>query len=158
MILSMTAPASLPPIIPPSPKQIGILNGPNLNLLGLREPEIYGSKRFEHYLHELRNLFPNVEILYKQSNHEGELIDQLHSWGFALDGIVCNAAAYTHTSIALADAVRAIQAPVVEVHISDIRNRESYRQISYLRPYCVHHITGKGLAGYAEAIQHLIQG
>ncbi len=153
----MTAPASPPPKTPSSPKQIGILNGPNLNLLGLREPEIYGRKRFEHYLYELRNLFPDVILFYKQSNHEGELIDQLHSWGFSLDGIVCNAAAYTHTSIALADAIRAIQTPVVEVHISDTRNRESFRQTSYMRPYCIHHIMGKGLSGYAEAIQYLIQ-
>src|SRR6056297_345827 len=152
----MTAPASLPPITPPSPKQIGILNGPNLNLLGLREPEIYGSKRFEHYLHELRNLFPNVEILYKQSNHEGELIDQLHQWGFSLDGIVCNAAAYTHSSIAIADAIRAISTPVVEVHLSDLTTRESYRKTSYMRPHCIYSIMGKGLEGYAEGIQYLI--
>lgn len=156
-MLSMAASSSPTQDPQVSPKQIGILNGPNLNLLGLREPEIYGHKRFEHYLFELRSTFADVVLFYKQSNHEGDLIDQLHSWGFSLDGIVCNAAGYTHTSIALADAIRAISTPVVEVHISDTRNRESYRQTSYMRPHCVHHILGKGLAGYAEAISYLIQ-
>lgn len=137
-------------------KQIGIINGPNLNLLGRREPEIYGHIRFEHYLFKLRSLFPNVELLYKQSNHEGDLIDQIQKWGFSLDGIICNAAAYTHTSIALADAIRAIPIPVVEVHISDLSKRESYRQNSYMRPYCVHSIMGEGLEGYGKAIAFLI--
>ncbi|SRR6056297_253191 len=137
-------------------KRIGILNGPNLNLLGLREPEIYGDTRFEHYLFKLRSLFPGIEVLYKQSNHEGDLIDQLHQWGFSLDGIVCNAAAYTHSSIAIADAIRAISTPVVEVHLSDLTTRESYRKTSYMRPHCIYSIMGKGLEGYAEGIQYLI--
>jgi len=137
-------------------KQIGILNGPNLNLLGLREPQIYGKQRFEHYLFTLRNQFPTVFLPFKQSNHEGVLIDQLHKWGYSLDGIVCNAAAYTHTSIAIADAIRAIPAPVVEVHLSNTEEREPYRRISYMRPFCAHHILGKGLEGYSEAIGFLL--
>jgi 3-dehydroquinate dehydratase-2 len=143
--------------VEPAPhKKIGILNGPNLNVLGRREPEIYGHIRFEHYLFKLRSLYPAVELLYKQSNHEGDLIDHLQKWGFSLDGIVCNAAAYTHTSIALADAIRAISTPVVEVHISDLSKRESYRQTSYMRPHCIHSIMGEGLDGYAKAIAFLI--
>jgi 3-dehydroquinate dehydratase-2 len=137
--------------------QIGILNGPNLNLLGRREPEIYGERPFEPYLFELRSLFPHTELFYKQSNHEGDLIDQLHDWGFSLDGVICNAGAYTHTSIALADAVRAIPAPVIEIHLTDLNQREAYRQTSYMRSFCVHSIMGKGLRGYAEAVQYLLE-
>jgi 3-dehydroquinate dehydratase-2 len=140
----------------PAQKQIGILNGPNLNLLGRRQPKIYGGKRFEIYLHELRLQFEDVSILYFQSNHEGDLIDKIQKWGFTLSGIVCNAGAYTHTSIAIADAIQAISAPVVEIHISDTDQREAFRKISYMRPHCIHHIIGLGINGYEEAIRYLI--
>lgn len=137
--------------------QIGILNGPNLNLLGRRNTDIYGKVSFEAFLPVLRKKFPQADLIYHQSNSEGQLIDILHEWGFKLDGIVFNPAAYTHTSIALADAVEAIESPVVEVHISKIEEREDFRQVSYLRKYCLHHITGKGLDGYAEAVDFLIK-
>ncbi|NBB88497.1 MAG: type II 3-dehydroquinate dehydratase [Bacteroidetes bacterium] len=140
----------------PAIQQIGILNGPNLNLLGKREPKIYGGKRFEVYLHALRLQFEDVSILYFQSNHEGDLIDQIQKWGFSLSGIVCNAGAYTHSSIAIADAIRAISSPVVEVHISDTNKREEFRKKSFMRPHCIHHIIGHGVHGYEEAIRYLI--
>ncbi|MDX2003373.1 MAG: type II 3-dehydroquinate dehydratase [Chitinophagales bacterium] len=132
-----------------------IINGPNLNLLGRRQPEMYGSKSFEEFLPELRQQFPAIRLEYFQSNHEGALIDKLHEVGFSCHGVILNAGAYTHTSIALADAVSAIESPVVEVHITDISKRETYRQHSYLTAVCVHAIMGKGLAGYAEAIAYL---
>ena len=135
---------------------IWILNGPNLNLLGVREPEIYGRIRFEDYFKQLRAHFPEINLHYFQSNHEGALIDKLHEVGFSCTGIIFNPAAYTHTSIALADAVKAIQAPVMEVHISDIHSREPFRQISYLRPHCAGHIMGEGLAGYEMALHRLL--
>jgi 3-dehydroquinate dehydratase-2 len=137
--------------------RIGILNGPNLNLLGKRKPEIYGHVSFDSYLEELREAFPDIQLEYIQSNSEGRLIDQLHQWGFDLDGIVFNPAAYTHTSIAIADAVEAIESPVVEVHISNTQEREEFRKISFLREHCINTIIGKGLKGYEEAIQLLIK-
>ena len=133
-----------------------ILNGPNLNLLGKREPHIYGSRTFEAFFHELQARFPQVELVYFQSNHEGDLLDELHRVGFSWAGIVFNAGAYTHTSIALADAIAAISSQVVEVHISDIHQREKFRHHSYMQPYCIAQISGKGLEGYAQAIQMLI--
>lgn len=135
---------------------IVIINGPNLNLLGTREPEIYGSQTFEDYFLELKTQFPDKNLAYEQSNHEGILIDLLQEYGLNSWAIILNGAGYTHTSIALADTVKAIPAPVVEVHISDITKRESFRQHSYLTAVCEHHVIGKGLAGYKEAIEYLI--
>lgn len=135
--------------------KILIINGPNLNLLGKREPEIYGSRSFEQFLDELRAGFPDLTLDYFQSNHEGALLDRLHEAGFSVDGIVLNAGAYTHTSIALADAVSAIPAPVIEVHISNIHKREAFRQHSYLSAVCVGSIAGLGLDGYRLAVEYL---
>ena len=132
--------------------KILIINGPNLNLLGKREPEIYGNRTFEQFLAELRAEFPDVEIEYFQSNHEGALIDCIHESGFSVQGIVLNAGAYTHTSIALADAISAVTAPVIEVHISNVHKREPFRHHSYLSSRCVGSIVGLGLAGYRLAI------
>lgn len=133
-----------------------IINGPNLNLLGVREPGIYGSRGFEEYLEELRGRYPSHTIDYYQSNHEGCLVDKLHEVGFTLDGVVLNAGAYTHTSVALADAISAIGAPVVEVHISNVARRESFRHVSYLSAPCVGSIVGFGLDGYRLAIEALL--
>lgn len=133
-----------------------IINGPNLNLLGRREPSVYGSKSFEEYAAELDLMFPEIEIGYFQTNHEGAIIDKLHEVGFEAVGIVLNPGAYTHTSIAIRDAVAAIEAPVVEVHISDIYTREPFRWHSYLDGVCAHRITGKGLDGYRMAIEFLV--
>lgn len=136
--------------------KIAIINGPNLNLLGKREPEIYGNVSFESYLEKLRADFPDIEFLHFQSNHEGDLIDRIQEWGFEADGIVLNAAAYTHTSIAIADAVRAVPAPVVEVHLTDIEKRESYRRVSFLRDACRRTFSGFGLDSYRMAIESLL--
>lgn len=133
-----------------------IINGPNLNLLGKREPEVYGHRSFEDYLEDLRVIFADHTIEYFQSNHEGALIDKLQEVGFSTDGIIINPGAYTHTSIALADTVAAITSPVVEVHISNIYERESFRHQSYIKEVCKHSIVGQGLAGYKEAIQFFI--
>lgn len=136
--------------------KIIIINGPNLNLLGKRKPEIYGNTPFEHYVTELRTAFPNVQLTCLQSNHEGQLIDWLHEYGFGkADGIVLNAGGYTHTSVALHDAVEAIETPVAEVHITDITHREPFRRTSLLTDVCAHTIRGHGLKGYEEAIQWL---
>ena len=132
-----------------------IINGPNLNLLGKREPEIYGRLSFEDYFARLQQEFPTITLHYFQSNHEGELIDKIHEVGFSYDGIVLNAGAYTHTSIALSDAIAAIPTPVVEVHISNIHARESFRHHSYLASKCVGSIVGLGLKGYELAIDFL---
>lgn len=134
-----------------------IINGPNLNLLGKREPDIYGTASFEDYLVLLRAKYPEAEIAYFQSNHEGDLIDKLHETGFTVDGIIINAGAYTHTSIALADAIAAIPAPVIEVHISNIQARESFRHHSYLAPRCVGSIVGLGLEGYRLAVEWMVK-
>lgn len=136
--------------------KILILNGPNLNLLGKREPNIYGNTSFETYLDELRKRFQQVEISFQQSNHEGELIDYLHKADKEIDVIVFNAAAYTHTSIALADAVNAIKTPVIEVHISNVYARETYRQKSYISAVAKGVIAGFGLQSYALAIQSIL--
>ncbi len=137
--------------------KILILNGPNLNLLGKREPEIYGHETFEDYFEHLKVKFPNVDLEYFQSNHEGALIDKIHEVGFSYDGIIFNAGGYTHTSIALADAVKGVTTPVTEVHISDISKREAFRQHSYLTPVCVAHFIGHGLDGYKMAIERIIK-
>ena len=133
--------------------KILIINGPNLNLLGTREPDIYGSISFESYIHDLRLQFPDVELAYFQSNIEGELIDKMQEVGFTYDGIVLNAGAYTHTSIALGDCIRSLTAPVVEVHISNIHRREEYRHKSLLAAACRGVICGFGLDSYRLAIE-----
>lgn len=135
--------------------KILVINGPNLNLLGRREPDIYGSRSFEDFFGELQAAFPNIELAYFQSNHEGVILDKLHEVGFSVDGIVLNAGALTHTSIALADAVTAIPAPVVEVHISNVHRREGFRHHSYLSAPCVGSIVGLGLEGYRLAVRYL---
>lgn len=136
--------------------KIQIINGPNLNLLGKREPDIYGTRGFESYLEELRRRYPDDEILYFQSNVEGELIDCIHEVGFGrVDGIVLNAGAYTHTSIALHDALRGIQAPAIEVHISNVHRREEFRHHSMISAACKGVICGFGLDSYRLAIEAL---
>lgn len=136
---------------------IYIINGPNLNLLGKREPDIYGDRSFEDYFIELKSKFDAIAIHYYQSNHEGDLIDKLHAIGFENEtGVVLNAGGYTHTSIALGDAVAGIQAPVVEVHISDIAAREKFRHHSFIKEHTAHFIKGLGLSGYDEAIKLLL--
>ncbi len=136
--------------------KILILNGPNLNLLGMREPEVYGNRSFEEYLDYLREKYRNVNIEYEQSNVEGKLIDKIHETGFTYDGIILNAGGYTHTSVALADAVAAVTAPVVEVHISNTARREVVRHTSFLSAVCVGTITGFGLNSYELGIQALL--
>lgn len=136
--------------------KIAIINGPNLNLLGKREIEIYGTQSFEDYFKTLQAKYPEVDFLYFQSNVEGELINQLHEIGFTYDGIILNAGAYTHTSIAIADAVAGIKTPVIEVHISNIFAREDYRHVSYLGKYCKGSISGFGLKGYEMAVESLL--
>lgn len=137
--------------------KILVINGPNLNLLGKREPDIYGNRSFEEFFATLRAGFPDLELEYFQSNHEGALIDKLHEAGFEADGIVLNAGAYTHTSIALADAVGAITSPVIEVHISNVHKREPFRHHSYLSAKCVGSIVGLGLEGYRLAVAYLCE-
>jgi 3-dehydroquinate dehydratase-2 len=136
--------------------KILIMNGPNLNLLGRREPEIYGSRTFEDFFVELQAEFPQVELEYFQSNHEGALLDKMHEAGFSVAGIVLNAGALTHTSIALGDAVAAITAPVVEVHISNVHRREAFRHHSYISAPAAGCIVGLGLAGYRLAIRYFL--
>ncbi len=133
-----------------------ILNGPNLNLLGRRQPEIYGYQTFEEYFLGMQKKFDEVHLDYHQSNHEGVLIDKLHEVGFDIDGIVMNPGGYTHTSIALADAVASITTPVIEVHISNIYEREEYRHHSYIKQFAVDSIVGKGLEGYDLAVKALL--
>lgn len=137
--------------------KILILNGPNLNLLGKREPEIYGNVSFEEYLAKLKERFPQHELYYYQTNHEGFLIDKLQEADGQYDAVVMNPGGYAHTSIALADCIRAIAIPVVEVHISDITKREPYRRHSFTAEACVNCIVGLGLEGYAEAILSLMK-
>ena len=137
---------------------IVILNGPNLNLLGTREPEIYGSLSFEEYFQELKAAFPDKNLAYEQTNHEGKLIDLLQEYGLNSWGIIINAAGYTHTSIALRDTIKAIPAHCVEIHISDINAREEFRKFSYLTEVCDYHVIGKGMAGYKEAVEWLCRG
>jgi 3-dehydroquinate dehydratase-2 len=133
--------------------QLHIINGPNLNLIGKRETKVYGDISFNTYLETLRSFFPAVEISYFQSNIEGELIDNLHKTGFSADGIVLNAGGYTHTSIAIADAIASIKTPVIEVHISNIFAREEFRHISILAGKCKGSISGFGLNSYRLAIE-----
>jgi 3-dehydroquinate dehydratase-2 len=137
--------------------KIQIINGPNLNLLGKRETSVYGNEPFENYFEKLKQRFPSADLQYYQSNVEGEIINQIHKIGFEYQGIVLNAGAYTHTSIAIHDAIAAIKTPVVEVHISNIHAREEFRHTSLITSKCVGLITGFGLEGYAMALQYLIQ-
>ena len=136
--------------------EIWILNGPNLNLLGVREKEIYGEESFDSYLERLRGKYPGVALRHYQSNVEGELINRLHEVGFRCNGVILNAGAYTHTSIALADAVAAVAAPVVEVHISNTARREAFRRVSYLTPVCRGVVAGFGLDSYELALLALL--
>lgn len=137
--------------------RILIMNGPNLNLLGQREPQWYGNVSFEAFLEDLRRRFPAPQLEYFQSNSEGSLIDGLHQRGQQADGIIINAGAYSHTSIALADALAAVGKPAVEVHISNVFARETYRHHSYLTARCIGCIIGLGLEGYALAIEYLLR-
>ena len=136
--------------------RILILNGPNLNLVGVREPEIYGSRTLEDHFEELKSRFSAHELEYFQSNHEGYILDKLHEVGFSYDGVVLNAGALTHTSIAIRDAIAGITTPVFEVHISNLAEREKFRQHSYIEEVCVGSINGMGLEGYAVAIEELV--
>ena len=136
--------------------RIQIINGPNLNLLGTREPEIYGKKGFEEYLNVLRNAFPDIRIDYYQSNVEGELINKIHEVGFEADGIVLNAGAYTHYSLALMDAIKCVSTPVVEVHISNVHQREEFRHHSVISCVCKGVICGFGLDSYRLALDALL--
>jgi 3-dehydroquinate dehydratase-2 len=137
--------------------KLAIINGPNLNLLGKREPDVYGNKSFEQYLGELRALFPAVTFDYFQSNIEGELIDRLQQVGFEFDGIVFNPGGYTHTSVAIGDAIAAIKAPVIEVHISNVHAREDFRKLSHVSGKAAGSIIGLGLKGYELAIRWLTE-
>ncbi|MWW23866.1 type II 3-dehydroquinate dehydratase [Algibacter lectus] len=137
-------------------KKLMIINGPNLNLLGKREPEIYGSLTFEAFFSELKEKYPSVSLEYFQSNIEGEIIDKLHEVGFSIDGIILNAGAYTHTSIGIGDAIKGISTPVVEVHISNTFGREAFRHQSYISPNAKGVILGFGMASYGLAIQSFL--
>lgn len=137
--------------------KIQIINGPNLNLLGLREPSIYGSEGFESYISQLRELYSIIEIDYYQSNVEGELINKLHEVGFSYDGIILNGGGYTHTSVAIADAIAAIKTPVIEVHISNIYAREEFRHVSLTGKNCKGVLTGFGLDGYRLALESFLK-
>lgn len=137
--------------------KIAIINGPNLNLLGKREPTIYGAQSFEDYFQQLTQAFPQVELVYFQSNIEGELIDQVQALGFSCQGLVLNAGGYTHTSVALGDAVAAVPAPTIEVHISNVHARENFRHLSHLSAKCKGSIVGLGLQGYELAIRALLE-
>jgi 3-dehydroquinate dehydratase II len=137
--------------------QLLIINGPNLNLLGKREPEIYGSQSFEEYFELLKGKFPEVELSYFQSNFEGALIDKIHEVGFSYDGIIINAGGLTHTSVSLADALGGVTTPAIEVHISNIHAREEFRKHSFLTPKCKGMICGLGLKGYELAVKWFLK-
>lgn len=140
--------------------KILLINGPNLNLLGIREQSIYGNKSFENYFQTLQESFPEIDMEYYQSNVEGELINKIHERGFTFDGIIINAGAYTHTSVAIRDAISGVKAPVIEVHISNILTRESFRHESLIGPVCIGSIMGFGLDSYRlgiEAIKEYIK-
>ncbi|GAB4340665.1 MAG: type II 3-dehydroquinate dehydratase [Flammeovirgaceae bacterium] len=137
-------------------KNILVINGPNLNLLGKRQPEIYGHQSFEEYFAQLVARYENVNLEYFQSNHEGAIIDKIHEVGFYYDGIILNAGAYTHTSIAIADAIASVKTPVVEVHISNVYAREEFRHKSYLSKNCKGVIAGLGMKGYDLALHYFM--
>ena len=136
--------------------KILILNGPNLNLLGRREPEIYGAETFEAFFEHLKKKYLDVELEYFQSNVEGELINKLHDVGFSYDGVIFNAGAYTHTSVAIGDAIKGIESPVVEVHISNVQSREDFRHVSYIAPNAKGVIAGFGLQSYELALESFL--
>src|SRR3954465_7550757 len=136
--------------------KIAIINGPNLNLLGKRETDIYGNMPFETYLEQLKNSFPDISFTYYQSNIEGEIVDALQRFGFDYDGIILNPAGYTHTSVAIGDAIAAITTPVIEVHISNVHAREDFRKISHVSAKCKGTISGLGLKGYALAVTYFL--
>lgn len=138
--------------------KVQIINGPNLNLLGKRETSIYGSESFETFFESLKKRFQSVDLHYYQSNVEGELVNKLHEVGFSFDGIILNAGAYTHTSVALHDAIGGIKTPVIEVHISNVYSREEFRHKSLITSKCIGLITGFGLEGYAMALSYLTRG
>ncbi len=138
-------------------QRIGIVNGPNLNLTGKREQDIYGKIDFDQIISNLREEFSSLEILYFQSNIEGELINTLQEWGFTLDGIILNAGAYTHTSIAIGDTIRSISSPVVEVHLSNVLGREEFRHVSYIAPHARGIISGFGAGSYRLALRSFLQ-
>ncbi|HWR32509.1 MAG TPA: type II 3-dehydroquinate dehydratase [Chitinophagaceae bacterium] len=138
--------------------RIAIINGPNLNLLGKRETDIYGNMSFEEYLDSLKKKYPDIEISYFQSNVEGELINELHRVGFSYDGIIFNPGGYTHTSVAIGDAVAAIKTPVIEVHISNLHAREDFRKHSFVSGKAAGSIIGMGLPGYEMALEWFIPG
>ena len=137
--------------------KIIIINGPNLNLLGKREPDIYGNQSFEDFFKSLQEKYPNLELFYYQSNIEGELIDKIQETGFSFDGIILNAAAYTHTSVGIGDAVKAVKTPVIEVHISNTFAREEFRHHSYISPNVAGIIVGFGLKSYELALLSLLK-
>ncbi|OIR03396.1 3-dehydroquinate dehydratase [mine drainage metagenome] len=137
--------------------KIAIINGPNLNLLGKREPDVYGNLSFDEYFKQLQHLFPAVTLTYFQSNVEGELINELQRVGFEFDGIVLNPGGYTHTSVAIGDAIAAIKTPVVEVHISNVHAREDFRKISHVSAKAAGSIIGLGLKGYELAVRWLLE-
>jgi 3-dehydroquinate dehydratase II len=141
-----------------NPLRIAIINGPNLNLLGKREPGVYGSQSFEAYFPDLHKLFPQVEFSYFQSNVEGELINELHRVGFDYDGIIINPGGYTHTSVALGDAIASIQTPVIEVHISNVHAREDFRKVSHVSAKAKGTICGLGMRGYELATRYFVPG
>lgn len=136
--------------------KIAIINGPNLNLLGKRETDIYGNMRFDEYFASLQGLFPQAQLTYFQSNIEGELIDEIHRVGFSYDGVVLNPGGYTHTSVALGDAIAAVKIPVVEVHISNVHAREDFRKLSHVSGKAAGSIIGLGLKGYELAVYWLL--
>lgn len=136
--------------------KIAIINGPNLNLLGTREPSVYGNQNFEQYFAELQQQFPRVDFTYYQSNVEGELINKLQEFGFNVDGIIINPGGYTHTSVAIGDAIAAITTPVIEVHISNVHAREDFRKISHVSAKAKGTIAGLGLKGYALAVRYFV--
>jgi 3-dehydroquinate dehydratase II len=137
--------------------KIAIINGPNLNLLGKREPEIYGTQTFEQYFEQLKSKFPTIEFEYFQSNVEGEIVNAIQNYGFSFDGIILNPGAYTHTSIAIGDAIASISTKVLEVHISNIFAREEFRKHSHVSAKCVGVISGLGLEGYELAITYIVE-
>ncbi len=137
--------------------KIAIINGPNLNLVGTREPSIYGSETFEHYFQRLRKQYPNVDFDYFQSNVEGEIINEIQASSKKMDGIILNAGAYTHTSIAIGDAIAAIKIPVVEVHISNVEAREEFRKLSHISAKCAGTISGFGLKSYMLAVESFVK-
>ena len=137
--------------------RIIIINGPNLNLLGKRDPELYGGRSMEEYLHDMREKHPLVQVEYLQTNHEGQIIDWLHGFGFHVDGIVINAGGYAHSSVAIRDAIEVIPCPVVDVHISNIYEREDFRHVNMLKDNCIASIVGQGLDGYELAVLKILE-